>query len=572
MNSKSIKGTKISGGYAHALIHHLNETPSLLIEKSGKGESFEIERFTQAKNKAREELDLLAKASVTRIGEEHASIFLAQKMMLEDPVVLELVTKKIKEEHVNATFAFKQTMSEMIDLFEISDNLYIKERILDLKDITKRMIQILSNEDKPHSLILKDVIIVTDDLTPSETMNLDTSYIKGIVTKNGSKTSHMAILARHLGIPAISGIDVGLLPENGSLIIDGEAGEVILMPSDEVILTYQLKQKALLEKQSKFNELINLDGQTKDLHHVNIYANIGSTSDINHALEHGAKGIGLLRTENQYMESKQFPTEKELTEFYQKTSNAFKESTVVIRTLDIGGDKNLDYLNMKPEQNPFLGNRAIRYSLSYPTLFKTQLRAILLANKNENLSIMLPMVSTLEELKQAKAILDDAVYSLKEEFIDVKTPKLGMMIEVPSAAFGIEKFVPFIDFVSIGTNDLIQYMFAADRMNDKVSYLYQPYNPILLATIKNIVDKAHEFGIIVSVCGEMASQVKQALLLVGLGVDTLSMNANSIPEIKYMLSKVSYKALKTVAKQALTLDTNEVVHDLMNEFTKKLEN
>lgn len=571
MQSNKIQGVKISGGYATAMIHHINDIPALLVEKFGKGETFELERFTQAKIKASAELELLSKTSIARIGEEHASIFLAQKMMLEDPTVSDLVIKKIKEEHLNASFAFKQTMSEMIDLFEISDNLYIKERILDLKDITKRMIEILSNEDSNNHLIERDVIIVTDDLTPSETMNLDTRYIKGIITKNGSKTSHMAILARHLGIPAVSGIDVTLLPENALIIIDGELGLIIVSPTENDIKKYEQKQKVLLDRQKIFNELVNLKGQTKDLHGVNIYANIGSDTDIDHAISHGAKGIGLLRTENQYMEAKAFPSEVDLTKFYQMTANAFRDSSVVVRTLDIGGDKNLSYLNIKPEQNPFLGNRAIRYSLSYPALFKSQLRAILLANQHKNLSIMFPMISTLDELLKAKEILLEAIHSLKEEFIEVNIPKVGMMVEVPSAAIGIEKFIPHLDFVSIGTNDLIQYMFAADRMNDKVSYLYQPYNPILLKTIKNIVDKAHQFGIIVSVCGEMAAQVKQALLLVGLGVDTLSMNANSIPEIKYMLSLAQFKDLKKVSNKALKLDTNSEVHDIMNEYIKKLE-
>ena len=544
---QTLKGMAVSSGVAIAKIHHLAETTQMSLRKFSTDKNLELVRFNETMKEAVSQLELLTLQSKTKIGQEHSEIFSAQTLMLKDPMLIERVTEKITKHQLDAAYAFRQTMSEFIDMFEISDNLYIKERILDLKDITKRVLDIFNQKENINQPKY-DMILVAKDLLPSETLHLDTRYIKGILTQFGSKTSHSAILSRHLGIPSISNIDVTGLEENAVVIMDGKKGLVIIHPTEEVLTYYEdLKEKIRLEKE-KFSVVKDLKIVTKDHKHIPILANIGTLDDIDESIHFGADGIGLLRTENQYMEQNDFPTEDELFEFYQKISEHYQDKKIVVRTLDIGGDKNL----------------------SYPALFKTQLRAILKANKHQNLSIMFPMISTIDELRQAKSILHDAISSLKEEFIEVIMPPLGIMVEVPSTAIGIEKFLKEIDFISIGTNDLIQYLFAADRMNDKVSYLYQPYNPILLKLIKDIVDKAHEFGIMVSVCGEMAANLKQAFLLIGLGIDALSMHSNVIPEIKYQFQQTYLSDLKSLANQALQLETNIEVHDLVDEYLKKL--
>lgn len=565
-----IKGIGVSGGIAIAKVHHFKQISSAILKRHTNDPVAEVKRLNDALKLANSELELLVDQARISIGEEHAQIFSAQQMMLKDPEMLKNAYVKIRDFNLEAAFAFKQTMREMIDLFELSDNSYIKERISDLNDITNRMINILEGKDHKQYSFNTDVILVANDLLPSETINLDTKHIRGILIEKGSKTSHSAILARNLGIPAIIGIDIAKFSEDELLIIDGKAGEVILSPTDDVITQYQKIQEAVTEKQKQFDSIKDIPAITKDGVRIHMAANIGLQADIEEAKLHNAEGIGLLRTENQYLESIDFPTEDELKDFYQKTSDAFKDDRVVIRTLDIGGDKNLSYLNLRKEMNPFLGNRAIRYSLSYPSLLKTQLRAILKANRHQNIEIMFPMIATLKELLDAKSILEETVNTLLKEGVQVNKPKVGIMVEVPSTAFGIEKFLDHIDFISIGTNDLIQYLFAADRMNERVAYLYQPYNPILLNTLKSIVDKANSRGIIVSVCGEMAAHKGQSLILIGLGITHLSIHANIILENKYIISKSSYKDLKALAQKALELNYDYEVEALINQYIKGL--
>ncbi|WIF88930.1 phosphoenolpyruvate--protein phosphotransferase [Acholeplasma laidlawii] len=567
-----LKGNGVSSGIAIAKVHQFKLNNMFAMNKYATDKAFEIKRLGDALYKADKELENLTKQAEERIGDEHAQIFRAQQMMIKDPEMIKNAHVKINDFNLDAAYAFKQTMSEMIDMFELSDNPYIKERISDLEDISNRVLHILSG--KTHSLYVfnEDVILVATDLVPSETINLDTTFIKGIVIEKGSKTSHSAILARNLGIPAITGVDVSKIHHDTLAIIDGHTGDILLEPSEDAIKTYETKQQEVLKLQSTYETIKDLKTATIDHHEVHLAANIGVDLDIQEALDANASGIGLLRTENQYLESDDFPTEDELFIFYEKVATSFETNAVTIRTLDIGGDKNLSYLNMRKELNPFLGNRAIRYSLSYPSLFKTQLRAILRANKHQNIKVMFPMISTLKELVDAKKILDETYQALKIEGHEVNYPKIGMMVEVPSAALGIEKFLPHIDFISIGTNDLIQYMFAADRMNERVAYLYQPYNPILLSTIKSMIDKANKHGIIVSVCGEMAGHKAQSLLLIGLGIKHLSMHANLILENKYLISKTTYKALEEIAEKALLLDYPYEVEALINTYIKGLKN
>ncbi|WP_025725253.1 phosphoenolpyruvate--protein phosphotransferase [Acholeplasma granularum] len=567
---KKIKGIPVSSGIAIAKIHHLNETLNVSSSRYATNKDYELLRLTEAIKDANFELEGLVEQASQRIGTEHAQIFSAQQAMLNDPEVFNNAKTKIMDFNLEASFAFKQTMSEMIDLFELSNNPYIQARIPDLKDIIKRMLRILNDDVLTTEIFTEDIILTADDLLPSQTLHLDTKHIKGILIEVGSKTSHSAILARNLGIPAITGITVSELTDGTIAIIDGENGTLILSPDDQTIEVYKEKLETEKKKKNIYKQTKDEVATTKDGTVIHVAANVGLKEDVEAAMYFSSEGIGLLRTENQYMHSKTFPTENELKEFYLYSSEKFNKHEVVIRTLDIGGDKNLSYLNMRKELNPFLGNRAIRYSLSYPSLLETQLRAILKANIHNNIKIMFPMISNLEELLEAKRILNVTIDKLKNEGIEVFMPKIGIMVEVPSTAFGIEKFLPHLDFISIGTNDLIQYLFAADRMNDKVVHLYQPYHPILLKTLKYIVDKANEFGIIVSVCGEMASHKAQSLLLIGLGIRNLSMHANLIPEIKYIIRKSSLDILETIIETSLMLDHNSQVEALILNYLKEL--
>lgn len=564
------QGLSVSTGVAIARIHHLFDMPQVQIEKRGKGAEFEQTKLKEALKEAIKDLELLASSTSIKIGSDESGIFSAQALMLKDPMVLDVSFKKIDKHNYNASYAFRTTMSEMIDLFEVSDNLYTKERVADLKDITKRVLNILADKKEELREISEDVILVAEELYPSVTIQLDKKHIKGIITERGSKTSHSAILARQLGIPAITGIKVSELIQGEAAIVDAKKGLVILNPSVQNMEKYLTIVKQIEAQNEVYLKAKDLAAKTIDGKVVTINANIGSSEDIMQAHSFGADGIGLLRTENQFMEKLSLPTEDELYDFYKEALTEFKDSKVVVRTLDIGGDKDVAYLNRKQEINPFLGHRGIRFSLSYPSLFKTQIRALLRASNEGNLNIMFPMIATVDEVLDAKSIIKEAKESLEVEFLEVKDPKVGIMIEVPSAALFVDKFSKHIDFVSIGTNDLIQYLFAADRMNDKISYLYQPYHPVLLKTISNIVKDAHKNGIKVSVCGEMAGHPKQALLLIGLGVDELSMNAMQIPEIKYLISKTNTKDLEKLARKAVKLDTNKEVLELIDKYIEKL--
>jgi len=564
------KGLPISNGIAIAHIHHLSNVETIILDKEGKGVEYEETRLKEAIEQAKNELQTLIRQSKDRLGEDQAMIFTAQAMTLDDPTLQKSIWHKIRDKGFNAPFAFRLAMSEMMDLLSVTDNLYIRERINDLKDISSRVIRILTNDTEKKMEFIDDVILVTDELTPSETMNLDTKHIKGIITAIGSNTSHSAILANHLGIPAVSGVDIKTLPDHELAIIDGKTGDIFVDPDIKTLTEYKRKQSELLSLKLQFQNYRFNDAYTKDHHRVKVYANIGEPNDLEHAKNSGAEGIGLLRTENQYMQTNTFPKEDELFKFYHHIALGFKDADVVIRTLDIGGDKNLSYLNNRNELNPFLGNRAIRYSLQYPTLFKTQLKAILRANTNHNVQIMFPMIATIEEFRKAKELVLEAQQELESKGIHTNLPKIGIMVEIPSAALFIEEFAKVVDFVSIGTNDLIQYLFAADRTNDHVAYLYQPYHPIVLKTIKNMIDCCHKHGIIVSVCGEMASRIESALILVGFGIDELSMNANSIAEIKYKLSLVNFSDLQELTNNLLDQTSNDEVYKVIHQFAKKL--
>lgn len=570
MKPITLKGVKASSGIAIGEVHLIKESPFIEMDIDGEGTNFELKRLNYALKTGINALEKLKIKAINNVGTDNANIIDAQILMLKDPLLLEGVYKRINIDGQSASFAFNGAMEEIINTFEKSDNLYIKERIVDIKDITKRVLIILADIQLDDTYRKKDIILVAEELYPSVTINLDTKYIKGIITEKGSKTSHSSILARHLGIPSIFGVNIKDLKEGSFAILDGDKGIAILNPKKETIEEANKQINEIKLEREKLLKLSNSPAKTLDGKRIHVYANISNESDLTVAKSVGAEGIGLLRTENQYMESKTFPTGDELTSFYKNSLKSFSPNKVVIRTLDIGGDKNLPYFEQELESNPFLGKRGIRFSLSYPKLFKTQLNALMRSSNSGNLYVMFPMISTVQELIAAKELIKEQIDDLTSQSIKVKPPKIGIMIEVPSALLAFEKFIPYIDFISIGTNDLIQYLFAADRMNEDVASLYQPYHPVVLSAIKNIIATAKKYNVEASVCGEMAGSPKQALLLVGLGVNELSMHANVIPEIKHLLSLVSSKDLKKLANDAIELNTNNEVAKLVSDFVEKL--
>jgi phosphotransferase system enzyme I (PtsI) len=445
------------------------------------------------------------------------------------------------------------------------DDTYFKERIADIKDVRKRVLSHLLNIPITDLSNLKeDSIIVAEDLSPSDTASLNLSRTKGFITSVGGRTSHTAIMARSLGIPAVVGVrDIDKKVNDGDLVImDAISGDVVINPDKLQVKTYQKKIEDLKKLNSKYEPYINAETLSKDGHILEFSANIGSIDDVNQNLSETSDGIGLFRTEFLYMNQDHLPTEEEQYKAYKAVLERMGNKKVIIRTLDIGGDKHLEYLELDEEMNPFLGHRALRLCLSNKDLFKTQLRALLKASVYGNLHIMFPMVATLGELREAKALLEECESELTNENSNFsKDYKIGIMIEIPAAALLADQFAKEVDFFSIGTNDLIQYTFAADRMNQSVSYLYQPYNPSLLRLIKMVIDASHKEGIWTGMCGEMAGDVYALPVLFGLGLDEFSMAASSIKKLRYYLSHLSKEECKAIAEHSLALSSNEEVQE-----------
>lgn len=571
---KTYQGIAASNGVAIAKIYKIIEIPVNIVKQKVTNTADEINKLNEAILFAKKEVLNIRDLTLKNIGQNEADIFNAHISMLDDPYTIDKVKTYIKDNKCNAAFAYQTTMNQIISEISESKNEYMLERITDIKDITKRVIARLYKQRSNASFDEIDgpVIIVSEDLTPSDTVSFDNKKVKGIITAKGGKTSHSAILARTLNIPAVVGFnDLNKIYDKDLIIIDGTKGKVILDPSLETQEKYLEIQKKYQKQEAIYQKFRSLKTETKDHYHIDLGANIGASSDIDNALLEGAEGVGLFRTEFLYMQSTQMPTEEEQFKAYKDALLKMNPQKVVIRTLDVGGDKNLLYMPVKDELNPFLGYRALRLSLAQKDVFKVQLRALLRASIYGDLHIMFPMVSTLEELREAKEFLEECRIELEKENQEVGTYKVGIMIEVPAAALFVSQFAKEVDFLSIGTNDLIQYLFAADRMNQSVSYLYQPYHPVVFQTIKNIIEQAHKHNVWVGVCGEMGGDPKSALVLAGLGIDELSMNPHSLLEIRYLLSKVTQKELKEFAEKTLEFSTNKESLDYINQFFKTLK-
>lgn len=566
---KRLQGIAASNGIAIAKAYRL-EHPDLTVEKQTiENPAEHVRRFQQALAKAKEELEAIRAHALKELGEDKAAIFSAHLLVLSDPELVQAVEQKIEQERVNAEFALHEVASMFIAMFEAMDDEYMKERAADIRDVTKRVLaHLLGVTISNPSMITEEVIIVAEDLTPSDTAQLNRKYAKGFTTDIGGRTSHSAIMARSMEIPAVVGTkEATATIQNGDIvIIDGLDGEVIVNPTEETIAEYEQKRAAFAAQKAEWAKLVHEQTTTKDGHHVELAANIGTPNDVEGVLANGAEGIGLYRTEFLYMGRNELPTEEEQFEAYKTVLEKMEGKPVVVRTLDIGGDKELPYLDLPKEMNPFLGFRAVRLCLDMQDMFRMQLRALLRASVYGNLKIMFPMIATVDEFRQAKAVLLEEKEKLVAEGVAVSDHiEVGMMVEIPAAAVLADQFAKEVDFFSIGTNDLIQYTMAADRMNERVSYLYQPYNPAILRLIYNVIEAAHKEGKWVGMCGEMAGEELAVPILLAFGLDEFSMSATSILRVRSQLKKLSKQEAERVKDHILSLATAEEVVRFVKE-------
>ena len=564
-----IKGIGASSGIAIAKAFKLESHELKIEKKKVQDTEGELKKFDDAIAKSKAELEVIKDRAQTEMGEDKAAIFAAHLLVLSDPELLGSVKEKVTSEQMNADAALDEVATMFISMFESMDNEYMKERAADIRDVTKRVLgHILGIETASLLSINEEVVIIGEDLTPSDTAQLNRQFVKGFATDIGGRTSHSAIMSRSLEIPAVVGTKVVTekIAAGTLVIVDGIDGVVIVDPSEQEVADYRDKKQAYEAQKAEWAKLVNEKTMTKDGLHVELAANIGTPNDLEGVHNNGAEGIGLYRTEFLYMGRNQLPTEEEQFEAYKAVVEGMAGKPVVIRTLDIGGDKELPYLDLPKEMNPFLGYRAIRLCLDEQDIFRTQLRALLRASAFGNLKIMFPMIATVEELRQAKAILEEEKANLVGEGVAVSDAiEVGMMVEIPSTAVMADIFAKETDFFSIGTNDLIQYTMAADRMNEQVSYLYQPYNPAVLRLVNSVIKAAHSEGKWAGMCGEMAGDEVAIPILLGLGLDEFSMSATSILPARSQLKNLSKQELAELAQQALLMSTADEVEQFVKE-------
>lgn len=548
--------------------------PEITVNKQKiENSNHEIEKLKKAIKKGTDEIHELYEETLKNVGEKEADIFNAHKMMIEDPDFIDNIKTKIKEEKVNVEWAVKEVANNYISMFENIDDEYLKERALDLKDVSKRLLMILLGIERANLKSLnEECIIIAKDLIPSDTAQMDKDMVIGIITELGGKTSHTSIIARSLEIPAVAGIkDITNIAKNGDMvIIDGDDGLVLLNPTEEEIKTYRSKKEIYEEFKSKLQEMKGKKSISKDGVKVEIAANIGSPEDIEKVIENDGEGIGLFRTEFLYMDNDRLPTEDEQFQAYKIVAEGLEGKPVVIRTLDVGGDKDIPYLNLPKEMNPFLGYRAIRLCLDRTDIFKTQLRALLRASAFGNIKIMFPMISNIKEVREAKKILEELKGELRNENISFNEDiEVGIMVEIPSVAIHSDIFAKEVDFFSIGTNDLIQYTVAVDRGNQDISHLYNQYHPAVLRLIKMTIENGHKEGIWVGMCGEVAGDEKLIPILLGMGLDEFSMNPSSILKARWIINNTSKIEIEPMIDKILNFATAEDVEKFLDEKITK---
>ncbi|HBE9109191.1 TPA: phosphoenolpyruvate--protein phosphotransferase [Clostridioides difficile] len=557
------KGIGASPGVALGKALVVEHSELVIEKKSIDNVEAEIAKLEDAVAVSKEELVKVKEKASEELGAEEAEIFEAHLLVLEDPELIGSAIDKIKTESVNAEYALNEIKEMFVSMFESMDNEYMKERAADIKDVTNRILRhILGIKVVDLSALSEEVVLIAHDLTPSDTATMNKKMVLGFLTDIGGRTSHTAIMSRTLEIAAIVGLnDITSKVKDGDFVVfNGDTGEVIVNPDEETINKYtELKAKYEDERKAlqllKGKPSVTLDGK-----HVELAGNIGTPNDIEGLIKNDAEGVGLYRTEFLYMDRDSFPTEEIQYEAYKAVLEGMDGKPIVIRTLDIGGDKELSYLSMEPEMNPFLGYRAIRLCLDRKDIFKTQLRALYRASVHGRLRIMFPMISSLEELLQAKEVVKEVLAELDSEGVAyAKDVEIGMMIEVPSAAVISDVLAKNVDFFSIGTNDLIQYTCAVDRMNQKISYLYNQFNPAVLRLIKTVIDNAHKEGKWAGMCGESAGDQKMIPILLGMGLDEFSMSPISILPARKLITSVKESDMKKLADDVLNMGTAEEI-------------
>lgn len=564
-----IKGIGVSPGIAIYPVYKMGKTEIDVDKTSHQSVDEDINRLENAIMLTTKELLEIRRKTAEDIDEDHAAIFDAHIQIAKDPSIQSQVESMIKQEQISVEYAYQQVIKTYIAKFEAMDNEYLRERVIDVKDVSQRVLSHLLQVDyRPLDAMDSEVILIAHEISPSLAAQFDTKYVKGFVTDQGGRTSHSVIMAQSFDIPAIIGTNtISSEVQHGDIVImDGTTGIVIVNPTNDELIEYKKKEANYQQQVKLWSEYINLPTTTKDGHTLRVAANAMSLEEATLSLKKGAEGIGLFRTEFLFMNEDTPPNEDQQYAIYKQILSVHKDHMVIIRTFDYGGDKARPYLPIEPEKNPFLGIRGIRLSLQYVDLFKTQIRALLRASSHGSLGIMFPMVTTIDEIRIAKAIVETCKAELHAERKSISTSiQIGMMIEVPAAALLADQFAKEVDFFSIGTNDLIQYTFATDRQNSQVSDLYQPYHPSLLRLIKQVIDASHDAGIKTSICGEMASDPLAIPLLLGLGIDELSVSNTRILQIRYLLSTMSYHDMKQLATTCLTLDSNDRVQDYIEK-------
>lgn len=572
--TKMLKGIAASDGVAVAKAYLLVQ-PDLSFETvTVEDISAEEARLDAALAASQDELSVIREKAVESLGEEAAAVFDAHLMVLADPEMTGQIKETIRAKQVNAEAALTEVTNMFIAIFEgMDDNPYMQERAADIRDVTKRVLANLLGKKLPNpATIDEESIIVAHDLTPSDTAQLNKKFVKAFVTDIGGRTSHSAIMARTLEIPAVLGTNniTELVKDGDILAVSGITGEVVINPTEEQIAEFKAAGEAYAKQKAEWAQLKDAPTVTADGKHFELAANIGTPKDVEGVNDNGAEAVGLYRTEFLYMDSQDFPTEEDQYEAYKAVLEGMNGKPVVVRTMDIGGDKELPYFDLPKEMNPFLGYRALRISISETgnQMFRTQLRALLRASVHGKLRIMFPMVALLTEFRTAKSILEEEKAKLVAEGVAVADDiEVGIMIEIPAAAILADQFAKEVDFFSIGTNDLIQYTMAADRMNEQVSYLYQPYNPSILRLINNVIKAAHAEGKWAGMCGEMAGDQTAVPLLVGMGLDEFSMSATSILRTRSLMKKLDTAKMEEYANRALTeCSTMEEVLELSKKY------
>ena len=570
--AKNFKGIAASNGVAIAKAYLLVDPDLSFTKTTITDVTAEQARVDDALKAASADVEIIKRKAEKNLGADEAQVFEAHLMVLSDPEMSGAFKQKIADDKVNAETAVKEVTDMYISMFEaMTDNAYMQERAADIRDVTKRILSHLLQVTLPNpALIDEEVVLVSKDLTPSDTAQLDRQFVKGILTDLGGRTAHASIMARTLEIPAVVGSDVATqeVTDGVTVIVDGLTGDVIVDPDADTLATYQQKAADYSAQRAEWALLKDQQSVSADGKTFVVGANIGSPKDMAAVLENGSEGVGLYRTEFLYMESDHLPTEDEQFEAYKAVVEKMAGKPVTVRTMDIGGDKHLSYWKLPDEENPFLGYRAIRISLDQTEIFRTQLRALLRASAYGNLWIMFPMIATLAEFRAAKKLYLEERAKLENDGVAMGEVKLGIMIEIPAAAVLADKFAKELDFFSIGTNDLIGYTMAADRGNDKVAYLYQPYNPSILRLINNVIEAAHKEGKFVAMCGEMAGDPVAVPVLMGMGLDEFSMSAPSVLQTRSLMKKLNTADMKLLAEKALDAETNDEVIALVEAATK----